>query len=71
MNGGSWPFFTVKDVLNVAESNFRFASESGRSECGDMGSSLRLLMAGSRCSLTLFNGNFGPGTGRSGDIFRG
>jgi len=53
MNGGSWPFFTVKDVLNVAESNFRFASESGRSECWDMGSSLRLLLAESSRWLTL------------------
>ncbi len=33
------------EVLNVAESNFRFASESGHSECWDMGSSLWLIMA--------------------------
>jgi len=49
-----WPFFTVKDVLNVAESNFRFASESGRSKCWDMGSSLRLLMAESSHSMSVY-----------------
>ena len=53
MNVCYWPFFTVKEILNVEESNFRFASESGRSKCWDMGLSLRLLMAESRRSLKL------------------
>ncbi len=52
-DGRFWPFFTVKEVLNVAESNFRFVPESGhsgytfgdRSEC--------LLMAVSSRSLTV------------------
>ena len=30
-SGSYWPFFTVKEVLNVAESNFRFVPESGHS----------------------------------------
>ncbi len=31
MNVCNWPFFTVKEVLNVVESNFRFVPESGHS----------------------------------------
>ena len=27
-SGSYWPFFTVKEVLNVAESNFRFAPKA-------------------------------------------
>ncbi len=48
-----WPIFAVKEVLNVVKSNFRFASESGRSECTSWGRSECLLMAESRRSLTV------------------
>ncbi len=71
LSGGSWPFLPVNEGLNGAESDFRFVLESGRSECTYWGRSECLLMAESRRSLTLFNGDFGPETGRSDDIFRG
>ena len=70
-DGYFWPYFTVKEVLNMAESNFRFVLESGRSECADWNRPECLLLAGSSRSLTLFNGDFGPDTGRSDNIFRG
>ncbi len=66
-----WPFLPVNEGFNVAESNFRFVPESGHSKYTFGGRSECLLMAESRRSLTLFNGDFGPGTGRSDDIFRG
>ena len=44
-NGGFWPFFTVNEGLNGAESDFRFVLESGRSECTYSDRALRLLMA--------------------------
>ena len=47
-NVSLWPFFTVKEVLNVVESNFRFVPESGRSEYTFGGRSECLLMAESR-----------------------
>ncbi len=53
----------------MVKSNFRFASESGRSECWDLGSSLCLLMAESSRWLTSVNGNFGLNSGRTGAIF--
>ncbi len=48
-----WPFFTVKEVLNVAESNFRFVPESGHSEYTFGGRSECLLMAESSHWLTV------------------
>ncbi len=32
-----WPFLSVDEVLNGAESDFRFVLESGRSECTGQG----------------------------------
>ncbi len=52
-SGSYWPFFTVKEVLNVAESNFRFVPESGHSEYTFGGRSEWLLMAESRHWLTV------------------
>ncbi len=52
-SGSYWPFFTVKEVLNVAESNFRFVPESGHSEYTSGGRSECLLMAESSRSLTV------------------
>ena len=49
----SWPFFTVKEVLNVAESNLRFVPESGHSEYTFGGRSECLLMAESGRTLTV------------------
>ncbi len=49
-SGSYWPFFTVKEVLNVAESNFRFVPESGHSEYTCWNRSGWLLMAESRHS---------------------
>ncbi len=51
--GRFWPFFTVKEVLNVTESNFRFAPESRRSECSHWDRAECLLMAESRHWLTV------------------
>ena len=49
----SWPFLPFNEGFNGAESDFRFVPESGRSECWDIGSSLWLLLAESRHSLTV------------------
>ncbi len=40
-----WPFLSVDEVLNGAESDFRFALESGRSELPRWDRALGLLLA--------------------------
>ncbi len=64
-----WLEADLRTESKLPLANVRFP-ESSRSECTYWDGAGCPLLAGSRRPLTFLNGDFGPETGRSDDIFR-